>query len=158
MREVRSFRGNCDSAIRKNELKSLSDLISSTVNKCIDADVDSLKLIIDDTIACSKSWLAGDIEGVHLVYKHDSRIVGTILVIDYWNMASLFVLPEFHGRGIAKKLVDIALKLCRDKYPNGSVKLNSSKFASSFYKNYGFVPNGESKNLPGGFIPYVYNF
>jgi predicted GNAT family N-acyltransferase len=142
----------------KNEFQSLSVLITMTVKECIEADNDTLELIIKDSLLCSKRLLDGELEGISLVYKHDGKVVGFILIIDFWNMANLFVLPDFHGKGIATELVNEALKLCKNKYPEGFVKLNSSSFASNFYKKYGFLPNGEPKKLPGGCIPYVYNF
>ena len=141
-----------------NEFQSLSVLITTTVKECIGAGNDALELIIEDSILCSKRWLDGELEGIHLVYKHDGKVVGTILIIDFWNMANLFVLPDYHGKGIATELVNEALILCKNKFPKGFIKLNSSSFASNFYKNYGFIPNGEPKELPGGCIPYIYNF
>jgi len=144
--------------LEKSELQSLSVLIKTTVKECIKAGNDTIESIIKDSILCSKRWLDGEIEGIHLVYKHDGKVVGIILIIDFWNMANLFVLPDFHGKGIATELVNEALILCKNKSPKGFVKLNSSSFASSFYENYGFIPNGEPKELPGGCIPYVYNF
>jgi len=144
--------------LEKNEFQSLSVLITTTVKECIETSNDSLELIIEDSILCSKRWLGGELEGVHLTYKLDGKVVGIILIIDFWNMVSLFVLPNFHGKGIATKLVNEALALCKKKCPDGFVKLNSSTYALNFYESYGFIPNGEPKELPGGCIPFVYNF
>ena len=142
----------------KNEFQSLSILITTTIKECIEADNDILEWIIDDSILCAERWLDGLLEGVSLVYKDEGKVVGFILIIDYWNMADLFVLPDFHGKGIATELVNEALILCQNKSQKSFVKLNSSSFASNFYKNYGFLANGKPKELPGGCIPYVYNF
>jgi len=144
--------------LESKEFLTLSALITTTVKECIEASNETLELIIEDSILCSQRWLYGELDGIHLVYKHDDKVVGIILIIDFWNMASLFVLPNFHGKGIATELVNEALILCKSKSTKGFVKLNSSSFASSFYKNYGFMLNGEPKELPGGCIPYVYNF
>ncbi len=81
-----------------------------------------------------------------------------MLVKDYWNLASLFVLPEFQGQGIASNLVSAALAVCRGKSPKGKVKLNSSTFAAEFYRKYGFQQIGDPRDLPGGCIPYEYGF
>jgi len=73
-------------------------------------------------------------------------------------MVSLFVAPESQRRGIDTLLVDDALDTCRLHSPKGLVALNSSAFASDFYMGYGFKPNGNPVNLPGGCIPYVHHF
>lgn len=142
---------------QKSDFQSLSQLISNTVGSCIDANEIALAEIANSSIRQSKLCLDGELEGAHFIYK-TTEIEGLILVKEYWNMVSLFVSPKSQRKGIATILVDEALRVCREKPPKRMVALNSSSFASNFYKKYGFKPNGTPKVFPGGCIPYVHRF
>lgn len=110
--------------LEKDEVQGVVDLISTTVAECIIADKSDLNIIIDSSVKETMSWLQSDAIGIHLAYKIDSKIVGTILIKDYWNMVSLFVLPGFHGKGIATSLVTEALITCKEKSACNFIKLN----------------------------------
>lgn len=142
----------------KNEFQEIVGIISKSISLCITADESDIDEIIDDCVSSSRLWIQGDIDGVHLVYLVDGKVVGLILVKDFWNMTCLFVLPDFHNRGIATALVDEAMMVCRQRSPKSCIRLNSSSFASGFYQKYGFKTDGEPKDRPGGCIPYVYSF
>ena len=143
---------------QKRHLEGIACVIRAAVTECVDADDQDLRNIIDDSISSSNAFLEEDHEGVHLVHIDSGRVVGLILVHEFWNMKSLFVLPDFHNKGIAAGLVGTALDVCRSESPCGSVKLNSSTYASSFYDKLGFQKNGNPRDLPGGCVPYVYSF
>lgn len=144
--------------LEAKDLKALSELIVVTIESCIDTDSKSVQMLIADSISSSEWWLQNKDKGVHLVYKLDNEILGTVLIKEFWNMASLFVSPSAQGRGIATDLVKAALKVCESKTPIDKVRLNSSSYASGFYQKFGFVSAGEPKDRPGGCIPYEYKF
>ncbi len=135
----------------------ISAIYSTVISNCINADKESLDLIISDSIKSTRNWLEGNISGVHLVYIKGENIVGTILIKEYWNMSALYVLPDYHKMGIGTMLVDYAIEACKANSEVDEIRLNSSTFASAFYQKYGFVKNGQERDLPGGCIPYVYN-
>ncbi|MDN3643262.1 GNAT family N-acetyltransferase [Lutimonas halocynthiae] len=69
------------------------------------------------------------------VYEIDSTVVGFISMMDN-EIAGLFVLPEYHSRGIGSKLVNFVTEF-NDKLEVEVFKLN--KIGRSFYNKYGFI-------------------
>ena len=143
---------------QKRHREEIASVIRAAVTECVDAGDQDLRNIIDDSISSSNAFLEEKHKGVHLVHLDSGRVVGLILVHEFWNMKSLYVLPDFHNKGIAAGLVSKALAVCRAERPCGSVKLNSSTYASSFYDKLGFKKNGNPRDLSGGCVPYVYSF
>ena len=142
----------------KTHLEDIVRVISDSVTQCIKAQEFEIKTIIEDSIASSTAFMNEDQQGVHLVYQSSGTVVGIVLIHDYWNMKSLFVLPAFHRQGVASALLDTALDICKSNNPDGVVKLHSSTCATAFYENAGFSRHGTPRDLPGGCIPYIYRF
>lgn len=139
-------------------LEGISQVISDSVTQCIKAKESEKKAIIEDSIASSTAFINEGQQGVHLVYQSSGTVVGIVLIHDYWNMKSLFVLPAFHRQGVASALVDKALNICKSNNPEGVVKLHSSTYATAFYEKAGFSQHGSARDLPGGCIPHIYRF
>ncbi|WP_175405081.1 GNAT family N-acetyltransferase [Salinimonas lutimaris] len=137
-------------------LEDIARVISDSVTQCIKAQESELKAIIEDSIASSTAFIHDGQQGVHLVYQSLGTVVGIVLIHDYWNMKSLFVLPACHRQGVASALVEAALAICKSNNPDGVVKLHSSTCATAFYENAGFNPHGTPRDLPGGCIPFKY--
>jgi predicted GNAT family N-acyltransferase len=72
-------------------------------------------------------------------------------------MNLLFVHPAQQKTGIGQALLDSALETCRQIGKSRQITLNSSSYAAPFYLKYGFAPNGEPKDKPGGCIPLIIN-
>ena len=141
---------------KEKDLPELHYLIAQSVHACIEADEVDRENIIVDSLCSSEANLHGHCEGVHLVYEQGNELYGMILIKEYWNMASLFVRPDKHHQGIATKLLNEALVICRSNSSEQQIRLNSSHYATGFYETYGFIKNGPAKDLPGGCIPYIY--
>lgn len=90
--------------------------------------------------------------------ENDAEIVGIIEVRDFNHISLLFVKKEFHRMGIAKKLFESALDICkRNIKGNAVLKVNSSPYAVEVYEKLGFVTEGDEAVLNGiRFIPMVY--
>ena len=69
------------------------------------------------------------------VYEIDSIVVGFISMMGE-EIAGLFVLPEYHSKGIGTKLVNFVNEF-NDKLEVEVFKLN--KIGRSFYDTYGFI-------------------
>lgn len=86
------------------------------------------------------------------VYKEDSIIKGFISIIDNSFIGALFVLEEYHGQGIGKKLINY----CKSLYSSlelGVYVKNVS--AVNFYKYCGFKVEKEQINEDSGFREYI---
>lgn len=145
--------------LQEKHLDEVIEIISLTLRECV-APSDEDHGFIMGHIRNDMDWWRNNREKcIALVYEERSaKLVGIIQIIEYKNMRHLFVLPEFHGKGIASSLVSVALEKCRNMVNSGVIKLNSSSFAASFYRKYGFVQTGEGKPLSGGCIPFEYRF
>jgi len=101
-------------------------------------------------------WLQNPGECVHLKCVADGRIVGVVLVKNFWNLCSLFVDPSVQGQGIGRLLIESAIVNCRGKSPKSAIWLNSSPNAVTFYRHLGFTRRVSDRILPPGFKAMEY--
>ena len=81
-------------------------------------------------------------------------IIGVIELREYNHMSLLYVEPEFHNKGIAKKMLKKAIKICKKMNSNLSfITANSSPYAVKIYEKLGFKKKDVEKNSLG--IPYT---
>lgn len=142
----------------KSDIDGIAKLIDETVNACIEASEDDRRKIVEHSIAESLDCIEGKVAGAHLLHRSPDGVNGLVLVKDYWNMVSLFVLPNSQRNGIATELLNEVVGICSEISSKQSISLNSSNYASGFYENYGFKLSGQPHDLPGGCIPYTYRF
>jgi len=71
-------------------------------------------------------WLAQTGECVHIKASVGGRIVGVVLVKEFWNLCSLFVDAQLQGKGIGRALVEAACDACRDRSPTNAIFLNAA--------------------------------
>lgn len=96
-------------------------------------------------------WLQNPHECVHLKCVDSGRIVGVVLVKDFWNLCSLFVDPSVQGQGIGRLLAETAIEACRGRTPKRAIWLNASPNAVAFYEHIGFTARLSDRVLPPGF-------
>lgn len=140
----------------EKDIPEIQVLIEQAIKTCIDVTENEANELVARSVENIDWWLNHSCNAIHYVYRLDGRIVGVVLVKEYWNLVSLFVDPDYHARGIGKELVLKALSQCRGKSPRGMVQLCSSTHARGFYQAVGFRQTGEPKPLPGGCIPFAY--
>lgn len=97
-------------------------------------------------------WLAHPHDAVHLQALQDDRLVGVILVKQFWNLCSLFVEPALQGQGLGRRLVEAALARCAGLSPKQALWLNAAPGAIGFYRALGFTDRVVTKPLPPGFV------
>jgi GNAT superfamily N-acetyltransferase len=82
------------------------------------------------------------------------QIVGMIEVKEEGHISLLFVDGEYQGKGIARKLINAAVKRCLKIDPFLKVvSVNSAPNSVKFYKKLGFVPT-DSERIENG-VRYV---
>jgi GNAT superfamily N-acetyltransferase len=91
-------------------------------------------------------------QGFTLVAKLEGRMVGMCAFRDGHHVTLFFVLPEFQGQGIGRRLFDAAVERART---NGAAKLevHSSPVAVPVYEALGFSVTGSEKVEDG--IRYI---
>lgn len=86
------------------------------------------------------------------VYKEDGIIKAFISIIDNLFIGALFVLEEYQGQGIGKKLLDH----CKALYSNLVLAVYSENISSvDFYKHCDFIVENEQENEDSGFMEYI---
>ncbi|MDX1301322.1 GNAT family N-acetyltransferase [Photobacterium sp.] len=144
--------------VTDSDIPEIIVLIDNAIKTCIDVP----HAIADDLVNhCADNvlwWKDNKQSAAHFLYRLDGRIVGVVLVKNHWNLANLFVDPDYHARGIGRDLVLKALSACKNRSAKGRVKLSSSNHAAGFYHRVGFEQIGDAKPLPGGCIPFEYRF
>lgn len=103
-------------------------------------------------------WWITHGRGVHLKATERNRIVGVVLVKEYWNLCSLFVDPSMQKQGIGKVLLSTAIASCLGKSPYNAVRLNAAPAAVPFYARHGFTPLVPTRPLPPGFAAMELRF
>lgn len=88
-----------------------------------------------------------------LLCEIDNVIVGIITVKDYAKVDQLFVHPEYHRRGIARKLWEKAFAIIEKNTQVSEITVKSSTMGIEVYKRFGFKLAGE-KNFSGDITYY----
>ncbi|ROZ62269.1 GNAT family N-acetyltransferase [Ramlibacter sp. WS9] len=101
-------------------------------------------------------WLQNPAQCVHLKCVAGGRIVGVVLVKNFWNLCSLFVEPSMQGQGIGRMLLESAIAACHGRSNRGAVWLNASPNAVSFYRHMGFTLRASDRPMPPGFAAMEY--
>jgi GNAT superfamily N-acetyltransferase len=132
-----------------------ADAIRALMAAVIRADVTQDPDLLRDTIANVNAnldlWLRDPGRCLHLKAVASGRIVGAVLVKDFWNLCSLFVASDMQHLGVGRMLVEAAARTCTGKSPKGAVYLNAATNAIPFYRRVGFVPRESTQPLPPGF-------
>lgn len=97
-------------------------------------------------------WLGHPQEAVHLQAIRHGRLVGVVLVKQFWNLCSLFVEPGSQGQGIGRALVEAAVARCAGRSPKQALWLNAAPAAIGFYRGLGFTQRPATRPLPPGFV------
>lgn len=138
-----------------NDLAAIKTLVSETILRCVTADEDAHRSIVGDICTLLDAWAESPADTVHLVCECEGKIIGVVLISKYEKINLLFVHPAKQREGIGTSLLESALEVCRHAGRSNNVTLNASDHAVPFYRKYGFIPNGQAQDLPGGCTPLV---
>jgi GNAT superfamily N-acetyltransferase len=83
------------------------------------------------------------------VAEEEGELVGVVGVRDNSHLYHLFVADESRGRGVARRLWQVARDACRRAGSAGEFTVNSSRFAVGMYRKLGFVEIGPPETKDG---------
>jgi GNAT superfamily N-acetyltransferase len=126
-------------------------LMTRVIATSVTQDEHLLRETVENVSSNVTWWLEQPERCVHLKAGIDGRIVGVVLVKDFWNLCSLFVAPEWHRQGLGRALVEAACEACRDRSPKEAILLNAATDAIAFYEHLGFTRREATRPLPAGF-------
>jgi predicted N-acetyltransferase YhbS len=93
-------------------------------------------------------------EYVYRVAEEDGALVGVVAIRDNRHLYHLFVAPDGHGRGLARRLWTEAMDAALRAGNPGEFTVNSSVYAVPVYERFGFVPTGPRVEANGiAFVP-----
>lgn len=148
--------GGSIAPVREEDLDEIRALITAAVRAAVTPDEEEIEFLVED-IGNSLDWWRDHPErAIHLKYHAGGRILGVILIKDFWNLANLFVLPSRYRQGIGRALVSAVLPLCREAGDRPCLRVNSSGNATGFYRALGFHQTGPGIARAGGCIPFEY--
>ena len=85
-----------------------------------------------------------------ILAKDQSRIIGMLSVIDKIHIALIFVDPENQRKGVGKKLIDEAVKICLNRNSDlSAITVSSSPNSRIFYEKIGFKAQGNEIDEDG---------
>lgn len=83
-------------------------------------------------------------------------IVAMIIIFQGRHLYQLFVEPEWHRQGLARRLWARARRDAEANGDTGPFTVNASLFAVPVYERFGFVSNGEVQHVHGlAYLPMV---
>lgn len=136
-------------AVREEE-QQIRTLLSLVIQESLDATVHNIPSILENVNDNVDLWLAAPDNIVHLVAEAEGKLVGVIMIKDFWNFCSLFVDPAYQRRGIGGQLVKIAVKKCRGRSPHHAIHMHANNEAVEFYRALGFEVKNTSRTPPAG--------
>jgi len=144
--------------IADGDFDAVRDLAVATARAADVGDEDARRALLDYIEDSLRRWWEVREQSFHCKSSDSGRVVGFVIVQQWWNLSHMFVSPSHQRRGIGRRLVEAALIGCRDRSPHGKLRCNSSTAATAFYRSLGFVQTGPGRDLPGGCIPFEYVF
>ncbi|QDR81711.1 GNAT family N-acetyltransferase [Sporomusa termitida] len=85
-----------------------------------------------------------------LVARQERQIIGVIEIWHYRHITLLFTAAEWHNRGVAKRLLQAAISICRRENPAlNEISVRSSPFAVPVYQKLGFIASGHEQTVDG---------
>ena len=142
--------------VMQSDLEEIRRLIEQAVRANVVRSEDEAIFLIDDIFSSLDWWLKNPERALHLKCRDDERILGVLLIKDFWNLTNLFVLPERQGEGIGRDLINAGIEACRARGKRSKIRLYSSNNAIGFYLNMGFRQTGPGIDRPGGCLPFEY--
>lgn len=129
------------------EIRKLLDLV---IDKSLDATVHDIPSIIRSVNDNVDLWLAAPDNIVHLVAELDGKLVGVIMIKEFWNFCSLFVDPAYQRKGVGRQLVQLAAEKCRGRCLHDAIHMYANNEAVEFYRKLGFEVKDTSRTPPAG--------
>ena len=142
---------------KPTDVPAIKTLIAGTLLLMDGLHEEDAQSLLQEIHAILDQWAQAPHEHIHLVCECHAILTGTILITEHRKVDLLFVHSDHQGQGLGTALMNQALFHCRIAGRSQQITLNTSSQSEDFYRCYGFVSNGEPKDLSGGCIPLVYD-
>lgn len=82
---------------------------------------------------------------IHLLGYHNDKLVAYLRILakgqsyeDYISIGRVAIAEQARGSGLGHELMQEALTLCQQNFPNQHIKISAQEHLSNFYKQHGF--------------------
>lgn len=123
----------------------LETLMVKTIKASVPIGEAEMREVIGNVTTNLRWALANAAQCVHLTCVDGERIVGTLLVKNFWNLCSLFIDADFQRKGMGRSLMTEAIEQCVSRGTQAHMKVNAAPNAIGFYQSIGFTV---SEDLP----------
>jgi GNAT superfamily N-acetyltransferase len=127
-------------AIQTTDESSLEAMMLRTIKTSVRVDEAEMNEIVANVLANMRWAFDHAQQCTHLKCVDEGRIVGVVLVKNFWNLCSLFVEPSYHRRGVGRSLIQEAVKQCSVRNERSYLRVNAAPNAVEFYSAMGFTP------------------
>jgi GNAT superfamily N-acetyltransferase len=125
--------------VHANDASTLQSMMLRTIATSVPIDKAEMQEIFANVIANMRWAFDHPQQCVHLKCTDDGRLVGVILVKHFWNLCSLFVEPDYHGRGVGRGLLQETIRQCSTRIERPDMRVNAAPNAVGFYRAMGFT-------------------
>lgn len=128
--------------MQQGEEKQVSEMVQKVFERFIASDYTSegfttfMQFINPSTIR-SRNFRGNSFT---LLCRREDQIIGVLEVQSWEHILLLFVEEEYHGRGIARGLLNRVVEMCRENARSEKITVKASPYGEPIYKKLGFVP------------------
>jgi GNAT superfamily N-acetyltransferase len=133
--------------VSASDAATLQPMMLRTIATSVPVDATERQAIVANVIANMRWAFDHPQQCVHLKCTDDGRLIGVILVKNFWNLCSLFVEPDSHGRGVGRSLLQEAIRQCSTRSERPDMRVNAAPNAVGFYRAMGFTTVDETRRL-----------
>lgn len=144
-------------AIEIEDIKVLKNISKRCLSESIVLEDEERRLLIEHTASNIKEYSEKN-ECIFQKFVKDQTVSGYILIKQFWNLSDLFVLPEYQGIGIGRKLLSSAMAQAEIRGKGEEIWVNSSLNAEHFYRKMGFQDRIGGIKKPNNVVPLKYLF
>ncbi|SDI16190.1 GNAT family N-acetyltransferase [Paraburkholderia phenazinium] len=125
--------------IQASDASSLEPMMLHTIRTSVRVDEVEMVAVVANVLANMRWAFDHAQQCVHLKCVDEGRIVGVVLVKNFWNLCSLFVDPDYHRRGLGRRLIEAAVEQCAPRNERSYLQVNAAPNAVAFYRSLGFA-------------------
>jgi predicted GNAT family N-acyltransferase len=145
--------------LRKDEIMEFSKLTNEVFDEFVGKDYSEEGKKTFKEFTNEKAIIERINDNDFFVAKCKNKIIGIMEIRNRNHISLFFVLKEFHGKGIGRKLFEYYIKIIKqNNYEIKTIMVNSSFYGEKVYEALGFIKTQEAQEKNGiKYIPMEYN-
>jgi predicted GNAT family N-acyltransferase len=144
--------------LKTNEIKQFSKIVDEVFDEFVGKDYSEEGRKTFKEYTNEKAIIERINNNEFFIAKYENIIVGTMEIRNKNHISLFFVLKEFHGKGIGRKLFEYYIKKINQNADGIKIiTVNSSFYGEKIYRALGFIKTAEVQEKNGiKYIPMEY--